>query len=259
MQNELRISSGGIYPRPQANVEPNFESCHGLQRRPRIAVEDVRDRRSSDPRFFGNPFNAPVAVSFTAEVDHHGLDHLVLGRAHVQAVGPAGVQARGTAGLRSHHAFTVAPGTSNTLLGVVIPTLGPEVGFSRDLVRPERRFEHRLGRRDGVDGRPPLTGEPTAEHSLANAGALGEVLLGAGPTPLDMPVNLAHKRLAHAKCFGIDGRKRGGVDVRPLGVGLARRRVGGHGLYRTGGRSGFRSGERFGGTASVRKGVAPCH
>lgn len=142
MHNELGVSPGGLCPRPQAHTKANFESCHGLQGRPRIAVEDVRDGRSSDPRFFGNPFNAPVAVPFTPQVNHHGLDHPVLWRGHVQAVRPAGVQARGATGLRSHHAFTVAPGTSNTLLGVVVAAFGAQVGFASVLVRPQRQLQH---------------------------------------------------------------------------------------------------------------------
>lgn len=125
MQNELRISSVGLYPRPQAHAEADFESGHCLQRRPSIPVEYVRDSRGGDTRFVRDALDASVAVSFTPKVNHHGLDHLVLGRGHVEAAGPAGVQARGTAGLRSHHVTTVAPGTSNALLGVVVPTLRP--------------------------------------------------------------------------------------------------------------------------------------
>lgn len=89
MQNELRISAGSLYPRPQTHAEADFEPGHGLQRRPRIAVEDVRDSRSSDARLLRDPLDASVAVPLAPEVNHHGLDHRVLGRGHIEAVGPA--------------------------------------------------------------------------------------------------------------------------------------------------------------------------
>ena len=258
MQNELRISSGGLYPRPQTHAEADFESGHCLQRRPRIAVEDVRDCRGGDARLLRDPLDASVAVSLTPEVNNHGLDHLVLRRAYVQAVRPARVKTGGATGLRSHHALTVAPGTLTVLLGVVVATLRPQVGLAGDLVRPETRLENRFGRRDGMDRRPTLPGKPTTKDRLTNASPLGEVLLGTSPAALDVPLDLTHERLTHAERLGVDGRQRLGIDVGPLRVGLAWRRVGGHGFHRTGGRSGFRSGGRCGGTALVRKGVAPC-
>lgn len=258
MQNELRVLFGGFYPRPQANPEADFESGHGLQRRPSVAVEDVRDSRGGDAGLLRDPFDAPVAVPLAPQIDDHGLNHRVLERGHIEAVGPARVKAGRTAWLRSYHAFTVAPGTSNTLLGVGIAAFRPKVRLSRDLVRPEARFEHRLGRRDCMDRRPTLAGKPTAQDCLTNASPLCEVLLGACPPALDVPLDLSHERLTHAECLGVDGRQRLNLDVGPLRVGLAWRRVGGHGFHRTGGRSGFRSGGRCGGTALVRKGVAPC-
>lgn len=258
MQNELRVLSGGLYPRPQANPEADFESGHGLQRRPSVAIEDVRDSRGGDAGLLRDPFDASVAVPLAAEVNHHGLDHLMLGHGHIETVRPARVEAGGATGLRSYHAFTVAPGTSNVLLGVVISTLGPEVRLPRDLVRPETRFEHRLGRRDGVDGRPAFAGNPSAKDRLADTGPLGEVLLRRCPSPLDIPLNLAHERRAHFQRLGVDGRKPCGVNVWPLRVGLAWRWEGGHGFHRTCGRSGSRSGFRCGGTALARKGGTSC-
>lgn len=258
MQNELRVLSSGLYPRPQANPEADFESGHGLQRRPSVAIEDVRDSRGGDAGLLRDPFDASVTVPLAAEVNHHGLDHLMLGHGHTETVGPARVEAGGATGLRSYHAFTVATGTSNTLLGVVVAALGPQVRLPRDLVRPETRLEHRLGCRDGVDGRPAFAGNPAAKDRLADTGPLGEVLLRRCPSPLDIPLNLAHERRAHFQRLGVDGLKPLGVDVRPLRVGLARRWVGGHGFHRTGVRNGFRSGVRCGGTTSAPKGGASC-
>ena len=258
MQNELRISAGGLYPRPKTHTESDFEPGHGLQRRPSVAIEDVRDSRGGDAGLLRDPFDASVAVPLSPEVNHHGLNHRVLRRAHVQAVGPARIQFRWATWLRSHHALTVAPGTSNTLLGVGIAAFRPKVRLPRDLVRPETRFEHRLGRRDGVKCRPPLAGNPATKDCLSNAGPLSEVFLRRCPPPFDIPLNLADERLTHAHCLGVDGRQRLSLDIGPLGVGLARRRVGGHGLHRTGGRGGLRSGGRCGGTALSRKGVGSC-
>lgn len=60
MQNELRVLLGGLYPRPQANPEADFESGHGLQRRPSVAIEDVRDSRGGDARRLRDPWNPPM-------------------------------------------------------------------------------------------------------------------------------------------------------------------------------------------------------
>lgn len=166
-----------LYVRPEAYAETDFEAGHCLQGGPGIPAQNVVDSRGRNAGPRGHGFHRSEQAPLSAQIDDHGLDHRVLRRAHVETVRPARVEAGGATGLRSYHAFTVAPGTLNALLGVVVAAFGPEVGFASGLVRPEARFEYRLGHRDGVDGRPPLTGEPTTEHGLSNAGPLGEVLL----------------------------------------------------------------------------------
>lgn len=217
-----------LYVRPEACPEADFQAGYCLQRGPGIPAQNVGDSRGRNAGPRGHGFHRSEQAPLSAQINDHGLNHLVLRNRYIETVGPARVAARGTAWLRSYHVTTVAPGTSNVLLGVVVATLGPEVGFASDLVWPERCFERRLGRRDGMDRRPPLAGNPATEHRLSNAGPLSEVFLRSCPATFDIPLNLAHECLSHLQRFGVDGRKLRGVDVRPLGVGLTRRRESGH-------------------------------
>lgn len=253
MQNELRVLSGGLYPRPQTHAEADFESGHGFQRRPRIAVEDVRDSRGGDARLLSDPLDASVAVPLAAEVNHHGLDHLVLRRAHVQAVRPAWIQFRWATWLRSHHALTVAPGTSNTLLGVIVATLGPEVGFASGLVRPQRQLQHGLGTRHRLSARPRRTGQPPTKNRVSYTRAHREVALRARPAPLDIALNLLYERLPHQPRLLVGGGQLFGVNIRPLGVGGGRRVKSAHGCNRIGYRIAFRDVQRCGGRSLARK------
>lgn len=253
MQNELRIPTGGRYPRPQTHAEADFESGHGLQRRPRIAVEDVRDGRSSDARLLRDPLDASVAVPLAPEVNHHGLDHLVFRRAHVQAVRPARVKAGGTTGLRSHHALTVAPGTLNVLLGVVVAAFGPQVGFASVLVRPQRQLQHRLRTCHCLSARPRRAGQPPAKNRMPYTRAHREVTLRTRPTPLDIMLNLLCERLPHQPRLLVGCGQLFGVNIRPLGVGGGRRVKSAHGCNRIGYRSAFRDVQRCGGRSLARK------
>lgn len=94
MQNKLRISSGGLYPRLQAHTKSNLESGYGLQRRPRIAIEDVRDSRGGDARLLRDLLDASVAVPLSPQIDDYGLDHRVLGYRHIETGRPSRVTAR---------------------------------------------------------------------------------------------------------------------------------------------------------------------
>ena len=253
MQNELRIPAGGLYPLPQTHAEARFKPGHGLQRRPSVPIEDVRDGRSSDPRFFGNPFDAPVAVSLSPQVDHHGLDHRVLGCGHIETVGPALVKAGRTAWLRSHHAFTVATGTLNVLLGVVVAAFGPQVGFASGLVRPQRQLQHRLRTCRCLSARPRRAGQPPAKNRMPYTRAHREVTLRACPTPLDIALNLLGERLPHQPRLLVGGGQLFGVNVRPVRVGSRRRVKSAHALNRTGHHSAFRDAQRGGGSPLSRK------
>lgn len=253
MQNELRISAGGLYPRPQTHAEARFKPGHGLQRRPSVPIEDVRDGRRSDPRFFGNPFNTPVAVPLAAEVNHHGLDHRVLRHAHVETVRPARVEAGRATGLRSYHALTVAPGTSNVLLGVVVAAFGPEVGFASGLVRPQRQLQHRLRTCHCLSARPRRAGQPPAKNRMPYTRAHREVTLRTRPTPLDITLNLLCERLSHQPRLLVGGGQLFGVNIRPLGVGGGRRVKSAHGCNRIAYRIAFRDVQRCGGRSLARK------
>lgn len=253
MQNELRVLSGGLYPRPQANPEADFESGHGLQRRPSVAIEDVRDCRGGDSGLFRDSFDASVAVPLAPEVNHHGLNHLMLWRAHVETVGPARVKAGGATGLRSYHGTTVAPGTSNTLLGVVVATLGPEVGFASGLVRPQRQLQNGLGTRHRLGARPRRASQPPAKDCMPDARAHREVTLRTRPTPLDVALNLPGERLPHQPRLLVGGGQLFGVNIRPLGVGGGWRVKSAHGCNRIGYRSAFREVQRCGGRSLARK------
>lgn len=258
MQKQLLALFELSHTRPQWRCQTNFESSHGLKCRPSVSVENVGDCRSGYSRFLCDSFDASQAGFLSPQIDYRALYQLVLRQLNVQAVGPFWVSAAGASRACFCHTPTVAPGTVIHPLRVVVATLRPQVRLAGDLVRPETRFEHRFGRRDGMDRRPTLAGKPTSQDSLTNASPLGEVLLGTSPAALDVPLDLSHERLTHAECLGVDGRQRLGLDVGPLRVGLARRRIGGHVFHRTGGGREFRSGGRCGGTALVRKGVAPC-
>lgn len=94
MQNELRISSGGLYPRPQAHAAADFESGYGLQRQPRIANEDIRDSRGGDARLLHDLLDASVAVPLAPQIDDYCLDHRVLGYRHIETGRPSRVTAR---------------------------------------------------------------------------------------------------------------------------------------------------------------------
>lgn len=253
MQNELHISAGGLYPRPQTHAEADFESGHGLQRRPRIAVEDVRDSRCGDARLLSDPLDASVAVPFAPEVNYHGLDHLMLGRAHVETVRPARVEAGRATGLRSYHALTVAPGTSNTLLGVVVAAFGPEVGFASVLVRPQRQLQHRLRTCHCLSARPRRAGQPPAKDCMSDARAHREITLRTRPTPLDIALDLLGESLPHQPRLLVGGGQLFGVNIRPLGVGGGRRVKSAHGRNRIAYRSAFRDVQRCGGRSLARK------
>lgn len=253
MQNELRISAGDLYPRPQANPEADFESGHGLQRRPSVSIEDVRDSRCGDVGLLSDPLDASIAVPLAAEVNHHGLDHLVFRRAHVQAVRPAGVKAGGATGLRSHHALTVAPGTLNVLLGVVVAAFGPQVGFASVLVRPQRQLQHRLRTCHCLSARPRRAGQPPAKDRMPYTRAHREVTLRACPTPLDIVLDLLCERLPHQPRLLVGCGQLFGVNIRPLGVGGGRRVKSAHGCNRIAYRIAFRDVQRCGGRSLARK------
>ena len=253
MQNELRISAGDLYPRPQANPEADFESGHGLQRRPSVSIEDVRDSRGGDARLLRDPLDASIAVPLAAEVNHHGLDHLMLRRAHVETVRPARVETRGATWLRSYHATTVATGTSNALLGVVVSAFGPQVGFASVLVRPQRQLQHRFRTCHCLSARPRRAGQPPAKNRMPYTRAHREVTLRTRPTPLDIALNLLCKRLSHQPRLLVGGGQLFGVNIRPLGVGGGRRVKSAHERNRIGYRIAFRDVQRCGGRSLARK------
>ncbi|WJY89288.1 hypothetical protein CCONF_03680 [Corynebacterium confusum] len=249
MQNELRISAGGLYSRPQTHTEADFEPGHGLQRRPRTAVEDDRDGRGGDARLLRDPLDASVAVPLAPVVNHHGLDHLVFRRAHVQAVRPARVKAGGATGLRSYHALTVAPGTSNALLGGVVAAFGPQVGFASVLVWLQRQLQHGLGTRHRLGARPRRTGPPPTKNRVSYTRVHREFALRARPSPLDLQC----ERLPHQPRLLVGGGQLFGVNIRPLGVGGGRRVKSAHGCNRIGYRSAFRDAQHCGGRPLARK------